>query len=108
MDEVDRALVAELQCDAAQSYAALDRPVLAYVMVGADAWMGESGGAFAGIPEITEAHVIAGEASVLVKVRTATTEQLQGVLRRIYDIQGSGGHPGDRRPGDLAAGSVRW
>ncbi|WP_433423918.1 Lrp/AsnC family transcriptional regulator [Microtetraspora malaysiensis] len=124
LDDIDRTLVAELQRDAAQSYAALgravglsggavhervrklrergvirattvevdpvalDRPVLAYVMVGADAWMGESGGAFAEIPEIMEAHVIAGEASVLVKVRTATTEQLQDVLRRIYGIQG--------------------
>ncbi|NUR82889.1 MAG: Lrp/AsnC family transcriptional regulator [Nonomuraea sp.] len=124
MDDIDRALVAELQRDAAQPYAVLGRAVglsagaahdrvrklrergvirattisvdpvalgkgvLAYVMVGADAWMGESGPAFAGISEIVEAHVIAGEASVLVKVRTGTTEQLQDVLRRIYDIAG--------------------
>ena len=55
--------------------------VLAFVMVESSAWMGESGAAFAAIPEIQEAHIIAGSASVLVKVRTATTEQLQDVLR---------------------------
>ncbi|GAA3039262.1 Lrp/AsnC family transcriptional regulator [Streptosporangium longisporum] len=71
--------------------AALDRRVLAYVMVEANAWMGDSGEALAALPEIQEAHVIAGAASVLVKVRTATTEALQDVLRRIYDIPGVSG-----------------
>ncbi|WP_214321252.1 Lrp/AsnC family transcriptional regulator [Nonomuraea sediminis] len=124
MDEIDRRLVAELQRDAAQPYAALGQAVglsagaahervrklrergvirattvevdpallgkgvLAYVLVSADSWMGDSGAAFSGVPEIMEAHVIAGAASVLVKVRTSTTEQLQDVLRRIYDISG--------------------
>ncbi|MFE0171132.1 Lrp/AsnC family transcriptional regulator [Streptomyces sp. NPDC059002] len=71
--------------------AALDRGVLAFVMVESTAWMGESAAAFAAIPEIQEAHVIAGSASVLVKVRTATTEQLQDVLRRLYAIEGVSG-----------------
>ncbi|MFD3805354.1 Lrp/AsnC family transcriptional regulator [Streptomyces sp. NPDC058611] len=62
--------------------------VLAYVMVDSNAWMGESGDAFAAIPEIQEAHIIAGSASVMVKVRTATTGQLQDVLRRLYAIDG--------------------
>ncbi|MFI6600045.1 Lrp/AsnC family transcriptional regulator [Nonomuraea sp. NPDC050536] len=124
MDDIDRLLVAELQRDAAQPYAALGQAVglsagaahervrklrergvirastvdvdpallgkgvLAFVLVSADSWMGDSGAAFSGIPEIMEAHVIAGAASVLVKVRTSTTEQLQDVLRRIYDIAG--------------------
>jgi DNA-binding Lrp family transcriptional regulator len=127
VDQIDRALVSELQRDATQAYAALgqivglsagaahervrklrergvirattidvdpaalDRPVLAYVMVDANAWMGGSAEAFAALPEIQEAHVIAGAASVLVKVRTATTEALQGVLRKIYDIPGVSG-----------------
>ncbi|MFC8667969.1 Lrp/AsnC family transcriptional regulator [Streptomyces sp. NPDC057199] len=127
MDDVDRALIAELQRDAAQAYAllgravglsagaahdrvrklrergvirrttvevdpaALGRGVLAFVMVDSSAWMGEASESFAAIPEIQEAHVIAGTASVLVKVRTATTEQLQDVLRRLYAIEGVNG-----------------
>ncbi|MFJ2754352.1 Lrp/AsnC family transcriptional regulator [Nocardioides sp. NPDC087217] len=127
MDQIDRELLAELQSDATQSYAALGQAVglsagaahervrklresgvirrttadvdpaavgssvLAYVMVDSTSWMGESAEAFAALPEIVEAHIIAGSASVLVKVRTATTEQLQDVLRRIYAIEGVSG-----------------
>ncbi|MFF0434596.1 Lrp/AsnC family transcriptional regulator [Streptomyces sp. NPDC004327] len=127
MDHIDRALLALLQQDAAQPYAALGQAVglsagaahdrvrklrergvirrttvdvdpaavgsgvLAYVMVDSTAWMGDSAPHFAAIPEILEAHVIAGSASVLVKVRTSTTEQLQDVLRRIYAIEGVSG-----------------
>ncbi|MET8506581.1 Lrp/AsnC family transcriptional regulator [Streptomyces sp. NPDC004787] len=65
--------------------------VLAFVMVDARAWMGDSAEAFAALPEIVEAHVIAGSATVLVKVRTTTTEQLQDVLRRLYAIDGVSG-----------------
>lgn len=71
--------------------AALGRGVLAFVMVDSSAWMGDSADAFAAIPEIQEAHVIAGSASVLVKVRTSTTEQLQDVLRRLYGVEGVSG-----------------
>ncbi|MFH8365816.1 Lrp/AsnC family transcriptional regulator [Streptomyces sp. NPDC018031] len=71
--------------------AAVGRGVLAFVMVESTSWMGDSADAFAAIPEIQEAHVIAGSASVLVKVRTATTEQLQDVLRRLYAIDGVSG-----------------
>ncbi|MFJ6778398.1 Lrp/AsnC family transcriptional regulator [Streptomyces yangpuensis] len=71
--------------------AAVGSGVLAYVMVDSNAWMGESADAFAAIPEIQEAHIIAGSASVLVKVRTASTEQLQDVLRRLYAIDGVSG-----------------
>ncbi|MGV9899295.1 Lrp/AsnC family transcriptional regulator, partial [Streptomyces tendae] len=53
---------------------ALDRGVLAFVLVDSTAWMGDRAGDFAAVPEIQEAHVIAGSAAVLVKVRTATTE----------------------------------
>jgi Lrp/AsnC family transcriptional regulator, leucine-responsive regulatory protein len=147
VDQIDRALIAELQRDAGQAYAvlgravglspgaahdrvrklrergvirsttvdvdpaALDRGLLAYVMVNANTWMGDSVSAFADLPEIQEAHIIAGAASVLVKVRTGTTEQLQGVLRRIFQIPGVTGtqaivvletmfeRPVDPRPG---------
>ncbi|WKX13312.2 Lrp/AsnC family transcriptional regulator [Streptomyces sp. NL15-2K] len=127
MDDIDRALIAELQRDATQAYAALGRAVglsagaahdrvrklrergvirrttvdvdpaalgrgvLAFVMVDSSAWMGDASASFAAIPEIQEAHAIAGTASVLVKVRTATTERLQDVLRRLYAIEGVSG-----------------
>ncbi|KMO98148.1 Lrp/AsnC family transcriptional regulator [Streptomyces roseus] len=71
--------------------AAVGSGVLAYVMVDSNAWMGESKEAFEAIAEIQEAHIIAGSASVLVKVRTATTEQLQDVLRRLYAVDGVSG-----------------
>jgi len=71
--------------------AAVGSPVLAYVMIDSTAWMGDSTEAFANIPEILEAHIIAGNATVLVKVRTATTQQLQDVLRRIYAVDGVSG-----------------
>ncbi|GKQ35040.1 Lrp/AsnC family transcriptional regulator [Streptomyces sp. A012304] len=71
--------------------AAIGRGVLAFVMVESTRWVGDSGERFAAVPEIQEAHVIAGSASVLLKVRTATTQQLQDVLRRVYAIEGVSG-----------------
>lgn len=71
--------------------AAVGGGVLAFVMVDSSAWMGDAGESFAAIPELQEAHIIAGSASVLVKVRTGTTEQLQDVLRRLYEIDGVSG-----------------
>jgi DNA-binding Lrp family transcriptional regulator len=65
--------------------------VLAFVMVDSSAWMGDAGESLAAIPELQEAHIVAGSASVLVKVRTGTTEQLQDVLRRLYEIKGVSG-----------------
>jgi DNA-binding Lrp family transcriptional regulator len=127
VDHIDRQLIALLQQDAAQSYAALGRAVglsagathervrklrergvirrttvevdpeavgggvLAYVQVHSTAWIGDSADRFAALPEIEEAHVIAGSASVLVKVRTATTRGLQDVLRRLHAIDGVSG-----------------
>ncbi|UUU25705.1 Lrp/AsnC family transcriptional regulator [Streptomyces sp. DSM 40750] len=127
VDAIDRALIAELQRDATQAYAALGkavglsagaahdrvrklrergvirqttidvdpvalgRGVLAFVMVDSSVWMGDASASFAALPEIQEAHLIAGTASVLVKVRSATTERLQDVLRRLYAIEGVSG-----------------
>ncbi|MBQ0892541.1 Lrp/AsnC family transcriptional regulator [Micromonospora sp. U56] len=69
---------------------AVDRGVLAFVMLDANAWMGDTPtrDALAALPEIQEAHIIAGPATVLAKIRTETTEELQAVLRRIFDIDG--------------------
>lgn len=127
VDHIDRALLARLQQDATQSYAALGQAVglsagaahervrklrergvirrtaaevdpaavgsglLTYVTVYSTAWMGDAAESFAALSEVVEAHVIASSASVLVKVRTATTEQLQDVLRRIHAIDGVSG-----------------
>ncbi|MFF4622534.1 Lrp/AsnC family transcriptional regulator [Nonomuraea jabiensis] len=68
--------------------AALGRAVTAYVLVDGSTWMGDSAGRLAEIPEIEEAHVIAGPASVLLKVRTAGTVELQDVLRRVFGVDG--------------------
>ncbi|MFI5487818.1 Lrp/AsnC family transcriptional regulator [Micromonospora echinaurantiaca] len=70
--------------------AAVGRGVLAFVMLQSNAWMGDppTRDALAAIPEIQEAHIVAGSSSLLVKIRTPTTEQLQAVLRRVFDIDG--------------------
>jgi Lrp/AsnC family transcriptional regulator, leucine-responsive regulatory protein len=126
VDEVDRALLTQLQRDATQAYAALGqavglsagsahervrklrergvirrttvdidpdavgRGVLAFVMLDGNVWMGDATTreSLAAISEIEEAHIIAGSASLLVKIRTGTTKALQTVLRRIFDIDG--------------------
>lgn len=67
--------------------------VLAFVLLKAESWMGDapSAEALARIPQVQEAHIIAGPATVLVKVRTGTTEELQAVLRQLFDIDGATG-----------------
>lgn len=126
MDEIDRSLLARLQLDATESYAALGEAVglsagaahervrklrergvirrttvdvdpdaaglgvLAFVMVESNAWMGDAPTreALTALPEIQEAHIIAGPATLLAKIRTATMNDLQDVLRRIFTIDG--------------------
>ncbi|WP_432946375.1 Lrp/AsnC family transcriptional regulator [Kribbella sp. CA-253562] len=68
--------------------AALGRGVLAYVLLDADAWMGDRKTALEAIEAVEEAHVIAGPASVLVKVRTGSTEELQQTLRMLHQVDG--------------------
>ncbi|MEV5967997.1 Lrp/AsnC family transcriptional regulator [Kribbella sp. NPDC051952] len=126
IDDTDRKLLAALQEDAGQSYAALGQAVglaagsahervrklkaagvikrttievdqaalghgvLAFVLLDADAWMGDAPTlhALEAIPAVEEAHIIAGPASVLVKVRTVTTEDLQATLRALHEVAG--------------------
>ena len=126
IDDVDRGLLAALQDDAGQSYAALGQAVglsagsahervrklkaagvirrttvdvdpaavglgvLAFVLLDAGAWMGDEPTlqALRTIPAVEEAHIIAGPASVLVKVRAATTEDLQATLRALHKVDG--------------------
>jgi DNA-binding Lrp family transcriptional regulator len=70
--------------------AAVGRGVAAFVLVEAGTWMGDSSvkAALEALPEVVEAHVVAGPASLLVKVRTASTEELQAALRRLFTIDG--------------------
>lgn len=70
--------------------AALGQDVLAFVDVESAAWVGDTvtRAAVAELPEVVEAHIVAGSASLLVKVRTGNTTQLQDVLRRIFAIPG--------------------
>jgi DNA-binding Lrp family transcriptional regulator len=68
--------------------AAVGRGVVAFVLVEADAWMGDSGPALEAIAGVEEAHVTAGSASILVKVSTTTSRDLQQVLRALHEIDG--------------------
>ncbi len=68
--------------------AAVGREVVAYVLVDGGAWMGGSAGRLAAVAAVEEAHVIAGPASVLLKVRTASTKELQDVLRQVFEVDG--------------------
>ncbi|MEV0586562.1 Lrp/AsnC family transcriptional regulator [Nonomuraea sp. NPDC050310] len=68
--------------------AAAGRGVLAYVLIEGNTWMGGTADALRAIPEVEEAHVIAGPASLLAKVRTASTAELQQVLRRLFEVEG--------------------
>ena len=69
---------------------ALGRQVTAFVLLDANAWMGDepTQHALRAIEAVEEAHVIAGPASILVKVRTATTEDLQSALRALHQVAG--------------------
>ncbi|GAB3143701.1 Lrp/AsnC family transcriptional regulator [Micromonospora sonneratiae] len=69
---------------------AVDRGVSAFVMVNANVWMGDppTREALLAIPSIQEAHIVAGDASLLVKIRTGTTEELQATLRQIFAVDG--------------------
>ena len=69
---------------------AVGHGVLAFVLIESREWMGDgpTRAALEAIPEIEESHVIAGRASTMVKVRAKTTKDLQGTLRRIFEING--------------------
>lgn len=64
--------------------------MLAYVLLDSAQWMGnaEVSTALAAIPQVQEAHIVAGSASVLVKARAGTTQELQQVLRQLHEVAG--------------------
>lgn len=59
-------------------------------MVDSNRWMGDppTSAALLAIPGIQEAHIVAGAASLLVRIRTETTEELQATLRQIFAVEG--------------------
>lgn len=73
--------------------AALGLDVLTFVLVESTVWMGSAATADAlrALPAVEEAHIIAGAASLLLKVRTGSTRQLQSVLRDVHEIAGVSG-----------------
>lgn len=129
MDQLDRTLLAQLQDDATQRYAALARTVglsagavhervrklrdrgvirrttveidpsavglgvTAFIRVRNSDWIGDARtrDALASVPEVQEAHIVAGAESLLLKVRVGSAQDLQDVLRRLYDIDGVAG-----------------
>ena len=65
-------------------------PTLAFVLLRSTAWMGDPdrAAAIAALPAVQEAHIVAGHASVLVKVRARSNADLQAVLRQLHGIDG--------------------
>lgn len=70
--------------------AAVGRDVLAFVTLSSDAWVGDvsTRERLESIPEIEAAYVVAGDSSLLIKIRTSTNTHLQGVLSMLYDLEG--------------------
>jgi DNA-binding Lrp family transcriptional regulator len=71
--------------------AAVGSPMLAFVLIRSERWVGDTDTreALEAIEEIEEAHVIAGTASLLVKIRVAGPAELQDVLRRLHAVGSS-------------------
>lgn len=67
--------------------------MLAYVLVNAIAWMGEPSirEALLALAAVEEAHVVAGAATLMVKVRAASTDKLQQTLRDLHGLPGVSG-----------------
>lgn len=64
--------------------------VVAFVSATSDAWMGDDDTrtALLLLPEVLEAHVVAGRPTLLLKVRATSMGHLQSLLRRVYDVVG--------------------
>ena len=68
---------------------AIGKPLLAFVHVDVRGWCKTPAQlAIADLPEVEEAHNVAGDTSVLLTVRTESPRALEGLLARIYDVPG--------------------
>jgi DNA-binding Lrp family transcriptional regulator len=68
---------------------AIGKPLLAFIHVDVRGWCGtpqQMG--IADLPEVEEVHNVAGDTSLLLKVRTESSRALEGLLARIYDVPG--------------------
>lgn len=65
------------------------KPLLAFIHVDAEGW-GKSPAmmALAELPEVEEVQAVAGDACLILKVRTAGPEALEDVLARVYAVPG--------------------
>jgi len=69
--------------------AAVGKPFLAFVLVDVRGWCKTPQQlAIADYPEVEEVHNVAGDTSMLLKVRTENPKALEGLLSRIYDVPG--------------------
>lgn len=69
--------------------AAVGKPFLAFIHVDVRGWCKTPQQlAIAEFPEVEEVHNVAGDTSMLLKVRTENPQALEGLLARIYDVPG--------------------
>ncbi|MCV6824230.1 MULTISPECIES: Lrp/AsnC family transcriptional regulator [Halocynthiibacter] len=68
---------------------ALGKPLLAFVHVDTIGW-GKTPAMmeFAELPEVEEVHSSTGDTCIIMKVRVASSEALEGLLKRLYETQG--------------------
>ncbi|WP_245749277.1 Lrp/AsnC family transcriptional regulator [Jannaschia pohangensis] len=68
---------------------ALGKPLLAFVHVDSVGWGKTSGLMELGaLPEVEEIHSATGDTCLILKVRVASAHALEGLLSRIYDVEG--------------------
>jgi hypothetical protein len=74
-------------------HVAIGRDALAYVLVNTTAWMGDPDvrQSLVELRSVEEAHIVAGTATLLVKVRTNSTKELQEALRDLHNLPGASG-----------------
>ena len=69
--------------------AAIGKPLLAFVHVDLTGWgKGPPLMRIADFPEVEEMHSVAGDAGMILKVRTRSTDDLEALLHQLYAIPG--------------------
>lgn len=69
--------------------ASVGKPLLAFVHVDTVGWgMTRPMAEIADLPEVEEIHSATGDTCLILKVRVASPRALEGLLSRIYDIEG--------------------
>lgn len=69
--------------------AAIGKPFLAYIHITADGWgKSESMMALANYPEVEELHSVAGDACMIMKLRTENAQAMERFLSQLYALPG--------------------